>query len=216
MTNAYVKPFALLTKPKKNLTTWWSLWKPNTKQARGNLERCSNGTASYPSPWRKLPNSVHRFDLKKPLRNLSCQSAKSLVAECRWRAKVPASHLQIVPRSLVIETSINGNFRILYMVSTPINRFLTWPLILGRSKRYTIRHRIPRPLRWWLHLKEIWSRSETLQWKHLCLYGIWDSIYIYTLIHIYIHTYTRLSKFYDLYVIVCINYVCVLLYDVLL
>jgi hypothetical protein len=129
----------------ENLTTWWSLWKPNTKQARGNLERCSNGTASYPSPWRKLPNSVHRFDLKKPLRNLSCQSAKSLVAECRWRAKVPASHLQIVPRSLVIETSINGNFRILYMVSTPINRFLTWPLILGRSKRYTIRHRIPRP-----------------------------------------------------------------------
>ena len=41
VTNAYVKPFALLTKPKESLTTWWSLCKPNTKQVRGNLERCS-------------------------------------------------------------------------------------------------------------------------------------------------------------------------------
>ena len=51
---------------------------------------------------------------------------------------------------------------------------------------------------------------------YVCMgYGI---LYTYTLIHIYIyiHTYTRSSKFYDLYVIVCINYVCVLLYDVLL
>ena len=41
VTNAYVKPFALLTKPKESLTTWWSLCKPNTKQVRRNLERCS-------------------------------------------------------------------------------------------------------------------------------------------------------------------------------
>ena len=43
MTNAYVKPFALLTKPRESLTTRWSLCKPNTKQVRGTLERCSIG-----------------------------------------------------------------------------------------------------------------------------------------------------------------------------
>ena len=37
VTNAYVKPFALLTKPKESLTTWWSLCKPNTKQVRGEF-----------------------------------------------------------------------------------------------------------------------------------------------------------------------------------
>ena len=43
VTNAYVKPFALLTKPKESLTTWWNYFQPNTKQAKGNLERCSYG-----------------------------------------------------------------------------------------------------------------------------------------------------------------------------
>ena len=42
VTNAYVKPFALLTKPKESLTTWWNYFQPNTKQAKGNLERCSS------------------------------------------------------------------------------------------------------------------------------------------------------------------------------
>ena len=44
--------------------------------------------------------------------------------------------------------------------------------------------------------------------------SVWDMgfyIHIYTYTYIYIHTYTRLSKFYDLYVIVCINYVCVII-----
>ena len=42
LTTAYVKPYALLTKPKESLTTWWNYFQPNTKQVKGNLERCSN------------------------------------------------------------------------------------------------------------------------------------------------------------------------------
>jgi hypothetical protein len=43
VTDAYVKPFALLMKPKESLTTEWTFFKPNTKQVKENLERCSNG-----------------------------------------------------------------------------------------------------------------------------------------------------------------------------
>ena len=50
VTNAYVKPFALLTKPKESLTTWWNYFKPNTKQVKGNLERCSCGVGA-PAYW---------------------------------------------------------------------------------------------------------------------------------------------------------------------
>ena len=46
MTNAYVKPFALLTKPRESLTTRWSLCTPNTKQVRGTLERCSDDSVN--------------------------------------------------------------------------------------------------------------------------------------------------------------------------
>ena len=47
---------------------------------------------------------------------------------------------------------------------------------------------------------------------YVCMgYGILYT-YIHLYIYIYIHTYTRLSKFHDLYVIVCINYVCVCYY----
>ena len=45
VTNAYVKPYALLTKPKESLTTWWTYFQPNTKQVKVNLERCSDGSA---------------------------------------------------------------------------------------------------------------------------------------------------------------------------
>ena len=45
LTTAYVKPYALLTKPKESLTTWWNYFQPNTEQAKENLERCSGGYA---------------------------------------------------------------------------------------------------------------------------------------------------------------------------
>ena len=70
VTNAYVKPFALLTKPKESLTTWWSLCKPNTKQVRGNLERCSPGqvpSSALATPCSfRWPSGIHS-DLDLPL-----------------------------------------------------------------------------------------------------------------------------------------------------
>lgn len=41
LTNAYAKAFALLTKPRESRPTLWNLRQPNTKDERGNLERCS-------------------------------------------------------------------------------------------------------------------------------------------------------------------------------
>ena len=65
MTNAYVKPFALLTKPRESLTTRWSLCKPNTKQVRGTLERCSNAPQIFSRlHWISLAN------LWQPLREV--------------------------------------------------------------------------------------------------------------------------------------------------
>ena len=44
--NAYVKPFALLTKPRQSLTTWWNLCQPNAKHVKGNLENWKNSSYS--------------------------------------------------------------------------------------------------------------------------------------------------------------------------
>ena len=81
LTNAHVKPFALLTKPRQSLTTWWNI----IKHAKGKLERC----------W--------HVDIMQSDKKIYLQIVSQCPPPCKqgWRIKSIKHHETRIPGSII-------------------------------------------------------------------------------------------------------------------